>query len=75
MWFNDIFHCTGLEKIEHLQEHSSEAIYHLALRLIEKYFSDEEDRLETMPAPQMNEEGGGFKFNSNANPPQGGFQF
>ena len=68
-------HVTGLDKIEHLQEHSSEAIYQLSLRLIEKYFSDEEDRLDPSVVPQKTEDGDGFKFNSNANPPQGGFQF
>ena len=64
----------GLDKIESLQNHSSEQIYHLAYRIIEKYFSCD-DEVDSTVEPQKAEDGGNFLFNSNSNPPEGGFQF
>jgi len=64
----------GLDKIEYLQNHNSENIYHLAYRIIEKYFSCD-DEVDSTVDPQKAEDGGHFLFNSNSNPPDGGFKF
>ena len=64
----------GLDKIEHLQEHSSEQIYHVAHRIIDKYFSDS-DEVDSSLDPQQTLDGGQFMFNSNSRPPEGGFNF
>lgn len=37
---------TGLDKIEYLQMHSSDRIYKLAGRIIEKYFSEDDNFTE-----------------------------
>ena len=65
----------GLDKIEHLQEHSSEQIYHVAHRIIDKYFSDENEEVDSSLNPQQSQDGGQFMFNSNSRPPEGGFRF
>lgn len=64
---------SGLDKIEHLQEHSSDQIYHVAHRIIDKYFSDSEEVDSTLD-PQQSQDGGQFMFNSNSRPPEGGFR-
>jgi len=35
--------CGGLDKLEHLQEHQNEKIYTLAYKIIDKFFSDDEE--------------------------------
>ena len=64
----------GLDKIEYLQNHSSEDIYRLAYRLIEKYFSTDEE-VDSTVDPAKSDGGGQFLFNSNSNPPEGGYHF
>ncbi|KAK2143233.1 hypothetical protein LSH36_861g01035 [Paralvinella palmiformis] len=64
----------GLDKIEALQQHENEQVYHTALNIIEKYFSsegDEDDNL--LPS---NGQGEGFQFSEAASAaPDGGFTF
>ena len=64
----------GLDKLEYLQNHPSEQIYRLAYRIIEKFFSDE-DEVDSSVEPKESEDGGQFVFNSNSHPPDGGFHF
>ena len=63
----------GLDKIEYLQNNSSEKIYQMAYRIIEHYFSTEEDADSTI-APQTSD-GGQFVFSNNPNSQQGEFRF
>jgi len=62
--------CGGLDKIEQLQSHENEQVYNAALRLIEKYFADEEETVGV--APETGEQGN-FEFNAAA--PNSGFEF
>lgn len=62
----------GLEKIESLQMHDNSDIYEKAVRLLETYWSDEEE--------DQNAASGGtgqttFNFDGNQNIPSGGFNF
>jgi importin subunit alpha-1 len=40
--------CFGLDKIEHLQEHENEEIYHKAYEMIETYFRDDQKEGEDL---------------------------
>jgi hypothetical protein len=55
----------GVEKIENLQNHRSDEIYNKAIKIIEDFFSgDEEDECENI-APKMNENASTFSFGTN----------
>ncbi|XP_006822540.2 importin subunit alpha-1-like, partial [Saccoglossus kowalevskii] len=64
--------CGGLDKLEGLQQHENEQVYQAALKLIEKFFSGEEDEDDTV-APDSTT--GVYEFSAQAAVPQGGFSF
>ncbi|CDO93664.1 unnamed protein product [Kluyveromyces dobzhanskii CBS 2104] len=55
----------GMEKIFNLQSNANEKIYEKAFKIIEKYFSDEDDVVDESMAPQT--AGNTFGFGSNVN--------
>ena len=65
------FECTGLEKIEYLQEHRNKDIYVKASKIIQKYFQDKDElEADSMVEPDSNMES--YQFNASGGP-QGGF--
>ncbi|XP_043274802.1 importin subunit alpha-3 [Venturia canescens] len=68
---NMIEECSGLDKIEALQNHENVDIYKLAYDIIEQYFSEEAD--DTNLAPPVGE--GAFEFDPTTTIPSEGFKF
>jgi importin subunit alpha-2 len=65
--------CGGLDKIEQLQAHENEVIYHKALQIIENFFPDG-DELDDEVAPKAGETN--FEFSAAESAvPGAGFQF
>lgn len=64
---------TGLDKIEFLQNHENQEIYHKAFDIIERYFGTEDEDKDV--APKVDESAQQFEFNAGDNAPAGGFQF
>ncbi|KAF9620933.1 hypothetical protein IFM89_015330 [Coptis chinensis] len=66
--------CGGLDKIENLQSHDNNEIYEKAVKLLEKYWLEDEEEEQNFQdgvdgTPQ------GFNFESDKPPPPGGFKF
>jgi len=53
--------CGGLDKIEQLQSHENEQVYNSALRLIEKFFTAEDDSAVLAP---VTTDQGNYDFNA-----------
>eukprot|EP01091_Cochliopodium_minus_P009610 TRINITY_DN239_c0_g1_i1.p1 TRINITY_DN239_c0_g1~~TRINITY_DN239_c0_g1_i1.p1 ORF type:complete len:525 (-),score=183.13 TRINITY_DN239_c0_g1_i1:117-1691(-) len=61
----------GIEKIEQLQTHQNNEIYEKAVKILEQYFSAEQEDIQNV-APNVNSTGG---FNFGSNPNTGNFNF
>lgn len=65
--------CEGLDKIENLQSHDNNEIYEKAVKILEKYWVEEDEDLNVGDG---NNGDGGFSFaNGKPNVPPGGFNF
>ncbi|KAL1545977.1 Importin subunit alpha-4 [Salvia divinorum] len=68
--------CEGLDKIENLQSHDNNEIYEKAVKILEKYWVEEEDDQNLGDGVDANQGDGGFSFaNGKPNVPPGGFNF
>ncbi|KAL8170780.1 hypothetical protein V2J09_022584 [Rumex salicifolius] len=66
--------CDGLDKIENLQTHDNNEIYDKAVKILEKYWAEEDDEEQNPQDGGMpNQEG--FNFGNQPNVPAGGFNF
>ncbi|GMI88870.1 importin alpha isoform 4 [Hibiscus trionum] len=68
--------CDGLDKIENLQTHDNHEIYEKAVKILERYWAEEEDEEQNVQ-DGGNENQQGFNFGVNQQPsvPPGGFKF
>ena len=64
----------GMEKIHELQLHDNAEIYKKAYRIIDMYFSEEDDD-ETGLGPEVDQATGTYSFPTQMDIPSGGFQF
>lgn len=66
--------CDGLDKIENLQTHDNTEIYEKAVKLLERYWAEEDEEEEQVL--QDGNQQGAFNFgNTHPNLPAGGFKF
>ncbi|CAO2837615.1 unnamed protein product [Amaranthus hypochondriacus] len=66
--------CEGLDKIENLQTHDNNDIYEKAVKVLEKYWAEEEEQAVQEGSAAMNQQG--FNFGATQpNIPAGGFKF
>ncbi|KAG6427347.1 hypothetical protein SASPL_111589 [Salvia splendens] len=66
----------GLDKIENLQSHDNNEIYEKAVKILEKYWVEEDEDQHLADGADANQGDGGFSFaNGKPNVPPGGFNF
>ncbi|KAK4339753.1 hypothetical protein RND71_041215 [Anisodus tanguticus] len=66
--------CDGLEKIENLQTHDNNEIYEKAVKILEKYWAEEDEEQNLSDGVGGKQQG--FQFgNTQPNVPAGGFKF
>ena len=66
--------CEGLDKIENLQTHDNNEIYEKAVKILERYWAEEEEEQNGQDVGDGNQQG--FAFGTNPpTAPQGGFKF
>jgi len=63
----------GLEKIENLQSHDNTEIYEKAVKILETYWTEEDD--ETVPPRDASQSGFNFGGHEFPSVPSGGFNF
>ncbi|KAL2231308.1 importin subunit alpha-4 [Sesamum indicum] len=69
-----IDYCEGLDKLENLQSHDNNEIYDKAVKILEKYWVEEDEDQNLADGVDGNHQG--FSFGNNkANVPAGGFNF
>jgi len=67
--------CDGLDKIENLQTHDNNEIYEKAVKILERYWAEEDEEEQNLQE-NGNGEQQGFSFGTNQpNLPPGGFKF
>lgn len=67
--------CDGLDKIENLQTHDNNEIYEKAVKILERYWAEEDEEEQNLQE-NGNAEQQGFNFGTNQpNLPPGGFKF
>ncbi|KAJ0078925.1 hypothetical protein Patl1_22444 [Pistacia atlantica] len=65
--------CEGLDKIEQLQSHDNHEIYEKVVKILERYWAEEEEEVQNLPDGNQQQ---GFAFaNNQPNLPPGGFNF
>ncbi|KAJ8439222.1 hypothetical protein Cgig2_030157 [Carnegiea gigantea] len=68
--------CEGLDKIENLQTHDNNDIYEKAVKVLEKYWAEEDEEVQAIQDGANFNQQGGFNFGSaQPNIPTGGFKF
>lgn len=74
MYTHMIDECDGLDKIENLQTHDNNEIYEKAVKILEKYWAEEDEEQNLPDGADGNPQG--FQFGNNQpNVPAGGFKF
>lgn len=66
--------CDGLDKIELLQTHDNNEIYEKSVKLLERYWAEEDEAVQNVQDGDGNQQGFGFG-SSQPNLPPGGFKF
>ena len=68
--------CDGLDKIENLQTHDNNEIYEKAVKILERYWAEEEEEEQNLQDGGVANQQQGFSFGNNQpNLPPGGFKF
>ncbi|KAH9755596.1 Importin subunit alpha-4 [Citrus sinensis] len=68
--------CDGLDKIENLQTHDNNEIYEKAVKILERYWAEEEEEEQLIQEGGIGNQQQGFGFATNQpNIPPGGFKF
>ncbi|XP_074321080.1 importin subunit alpha-4-like [Silene latifolia] len=68
--------CDGLDKIENLQSHDNNEIYEKAVKVLEKYWAEEDEEQNLQDGGTINNQPQAFNFGAaQPNIPAGGFKF
>ncbi|WMV12147.1 hypothetical protein MTR67_005532 [Solanum verrucosum] len=74
LYAQTIDECDGLDKIENLQTHDNNELYEKAVKILEKYWAEEDEEQNLPDGADGNQQG--FQFGNNQpNVPAGGFKF